>query len=75
MIALAYFDMDLYEPTLHCLKRIRPLMGKGAIIGFDELNHASFPGETLALKEALGIERFNFRRSPLSPHTSYIVLD
>jgi hypothetical protein len=56
IIALAYFDLDLYEPTLATLQTIRPYLTRGSIIAFDELNHAKWPGETVALREAWGLD-------------------
>jgi hypothetical protein len=75
IIALAYFDFDLYEPTKKCLSLIKDHLTKGSIIGFDELNWPAFPGETLALKEVFGLNRYRIRRSPLNPTPSYIVID
>lgn len=75
IIALAYFDFDLYEPTRKCLELIKPHITKGTVIGFDELNCPSFPGETIALKEVLGLDKYAIRRSPLNPYPSYIVIE
>ena len=75
IIALAYFDFDIYEPTKKCLEAIKHHVTKGTIIGFDELNCHYFPGETLALRETLGLDRFSIRRSPLNPLPSYIVIE
>jgi hypothetical protein len=75
IVALAYFDFDLYEPTKKCLEMIRPHLTRGSVIGFDELNLRDFPGETLALKEAFGLDKYRIRRTPLSPLQSYIVVD
>ncbi|MFC1621574.1 crotonobetainyl-CoA--carnitine CoA-transferase [Candidatus Omnitrophota bacterium] len=75
IIAFAYFDFDIYEPTQKCLKAIKGHLTKGSIIGFDELNSHVFPGETLALKEVLGLDRYKIIRSPHSPHQSYIVIE
>ena len=75
IIALAYFDFDLYEPTKKCLMLIKDHLTKGSVIGFDELNWPTFPGETLALKEVFGLSRYMVRRSPLNPSPSYIVID
>jgi hypothetical protein len=75
IIALAYFDFDLYEPTKKCLTRIRDHFTKGTVIGFDELNWPSFPGETLAVKEVFGLSRYKIHRSPSNPSPSYIVID
>lgn len=73
IVALAYFDMDLYEPTKRCLNAIKDHTARGAILGFDELNHRDFPGETVAFKEVFGTGRYTLRRSPINPTSSYIV--
>jgi len=75
IIALAYFDFDLYEPTKKCLELIKPHITKGSVIGFDELNCSTFPGETIALKEVFGLDKYSIRRSPLNPVPSYIVIE
>jgi len=75
IVALAYFDFDIYAPTKACLEAILPRMPKGAVIGFDELNCPEFPGETLAVMETLSLPRCALRRSPLNPLCSYLVLE
>jgi len=74
IVALAYFDMDLYEPTKAALKTILPYLTKGSVIGFDELCLREFPGETKALREVFDLSRHALVRSPYSSHQSYIVL-
>lgn len=73
IIALAYFDLDLYEPTKACLELIRPHLAKNSVVGFDELASDYFPGETQALKEAWGLSDFEIVRDPVSPQQSYLV--
>jgi hypothetical protein len=75
IIAFAYFDFDLYEPTKVCLEAILPHLTKGAIIGFDELNFHDFPGETLAFKEVLGTNNYQIHRDVNNPTPSYIVFE
>lgn len=75
IISLAYFDFDIYQPTRDCLEAILPYLTKGSIVAFDELNVAAFPGETIAVREVLGLSRYAIRREPSSPLTSYIVID
>jgi hypothetical protein len=75
VIALAYFDFDIYQPTKTCLEAILPHLTKGSILAFDELNCPDFPGETLALKEVLGLSRYAIRRDSNSPLTSYMVIE
>jgi hypothetical protein len=74
VIALAYFDFDLYEPTRQCLNAIRPHITKGTVIGFDEANDATTPGETVAVREVLGLDRIALKRFPHNARTSYMVV-
>lgn len=74
LVALLYLDFDLYEPTRKALELFLPRMGKGAVICFDELNCASFPGETTALLEMLPIRNVSIERFPTDPWISYIRL-
>ncbi|MGV8145770.1 MAG: hypothetical protein ACLKAK_03625 [Alkaliphilus sp.] len=75
IVALAYFDFDIYLPTLECLKAIKERLTKGSVLAFDELNYENFPGETLALKEVFGIGKYAIKRNPLNPLCSYVVVD
>lgn len=75
IIALAYFDFDIYEPTKKCLEAIKDYVTKGSIIGFDELNVHDYPGETLAFKEVFELDRYRITHSPYSPTQSYIVIE
>lgn len=75
IIALAYFDFDIYQPTKDCLQAIQPYLTKGSVLAFDELNTPEFPGETIAVKEVLGLSRYAIRRDPSNPLTSYLVIE
>jgi hypothetical protein len=75
IIAMAYFDFDLYVPTRDCLQAILPHLTKGSILAFDELNVPEFPGETIALREVLGLSRYAIRRDPSNPLTSWLVVE
>jgi hypothetical protein len=75
VVALAYFDFDLYAPTKACLEAILPRLTKGSVVAFDELNCPDYPGETLAVMETIGLSRWAIRRSPLNPYCSYAVVD
>lgn len=74
IIALAYFDLDLYEPTKKCLELIKPYLAKNSVVGFDQLVLDEFPGETQALREAWGVSNFEIVRDPRSPQQSYLVM-
>ena len=71
IVALAYFDLDLYEPTKECLEAIKPRLVKGSILSFDELNDPDSPGETLALMEVFGLENIKLKRFPFTSRVSY----
>lgn len=73
IVALAIFDMDLYEPTKVVLEKLLPRLTRGSILAFDELNCQYFPGETRALAEVLGLNQVRLRRSPLSPYCAWMV--
>lgn len=75
IVAFAYFDFDIYEPTKKCLEVIKGRVTKGSVIGFDQLNSNDFPGETLALKEVFGLDGYSITRSPYSSAQSYIVIE
>lgn len=75
IVALAYFDFDIYAPTKACLEALLPHCTRGTVLAFDELNCPEFPGETTAVKEVLGLGKYALCRLPHSPLTSYLVID
>lgn len=75
IVALAYFDFDIYKPTKNCLDLILPRLTKGSIIGFDELNDQDSPGETLALMEAVGLSKYSIKRYRYASRVSYLVFE
>lgn len=75
VIALAYFDFDLYEPTKKCLKLIKPHLVKGSVLGFDELNDHDSPGETIALREVFNSNRIRLKRYRYASRVSYFVIE
>ncbi|MFA6401508.1 MAG: hypothetical protein WCX31_07770 [Salinivirgaceae bacterium] len=75
IVSFAYFDFDIYKPTKSCLELLMNRVTKGSVIAFDELNCPEFPGETIALMEAVGLKTYSIKRTPLNPLISYIVID
>jgi hypothetical protein len=75
IISFAWFDMTVYEPTFKCLQLIKPYLTKGSVVGFDELNDQEFPGETVALREALGLSNVRIQRSAFSGAQSFVVIE
>jgi hypothetical protein len=74
IVALAYFDMALYEPTVECLKAILPRLVPGSVIAFDELGHPDYPGETQAFFEVFSGRDYTITRSRFLPDRSYITI-
>lgn len=56
VIAMAYFDMDLYEPSRAVIDAIRPYLTKGSLLVFDELDNPKWPGENRAVRETFGLD-------------------
>jgi hypothetical protein len=71
IVAMAYFDFDIYGPTKACLEALRPHLTKSSVLAFDELNCPEYPGETSALAEVFGLGKTSLKRSPFSPWMSY----
>ena len=72
IISLAYFDFDIYEPTIRSLEAIEPYLSDGAIIGFDEINVKSWPGETKALREWIGDRNMQIKHSNHRAAAGYV---
>ena len=75
VVALAYLDMQLYEPTKAALQGILPHLVSGSVVAIDELNCPDFPGETQAVAEVLGFRRHRFLRSKFLPDRTYVVME
>lgn len=75
IIALAYFDFDLYKPTRKCLEMIKPYLTKGSIIGFDELNDPDSPGETVAVREVMGLNNIDIQRYRYTSRVSFCEME
>lgn len=75
MVALAYFDMALYEPTKTCLTRLEKHLFNGSIVMLDELNAPDLPGETLALMDTWGLKKYRLTKSRFMPGRSYLKIE
>lgn len=75
VVALAFFDMDIYAPTKEALKLIKPRLHKGSIIVFDEFCCDYFPGETQAVLEEFDLGSLRLRRHPHQPFCSWAVIE
>ena len=71
VVALANFGLGLYEPTVNLLRTIRPRLVKGSILVFEDLNQATWPGETRALREVFAPGEITLKRTPYCTHLSW----
>ncbi|GAB3974258.1 hypothetical protein GCM10029978_055400 [Actinoallomurus acanthiterrae] len=72
VVALAYFDLDIHEPTRATIEAIRPYLTKGSVLAFDELDHPKWPGENLALRRTLGLDHAALRLPAGRPGPAYL---
>lgn len=75
IIAMLYLDFDIYEPTSIALKYLLPLVPKGGLVGFDELNSKKWSGETVAFKEAINISGVKLKKFYYDPWVSYYMVE
>jgi hypothetical protein len=75
VVALAYFDFDIYAPTKACLTMLRDRLTKGSVVAFDEVNDADSPGETVALMETFGLNNIRLERFPFASRVSFFVVE
>lgn len=73
VIALAYLDLDLYEPTRAALEAILPRLTRGSVVAFDEVDNPKWPGENAAVREVLGLDHAPLRLLPGRPAPAYLV--
>lgn len=75
LVAMAYFDMDLYAPTKAALENLKPRLQRGSVLAFDELCDDGFPGETIAALECLDMSRVSMIRNPNCPTCAYCIIE
>jgi hypothetical protein len=75
VVAMLYLDFDLYKPTKLAIETFLPRMPRGAVLAFDELDDAAWPGETLAVLDTIGIRDLRIGRFPYMSQLSYAVLE
>ena len=73
LVALAYLDVQEYEPTAAAIFYLLPKMVPNGIIAFDELNNKAFTGETLAYQKLFKDVPHTIKRSRYLPDRSYVI--
>jgi hypothetical protein len=75
IVALAYFDMALYEPTRAALDAIKPSLVPGSVVMLDELNNKDYPGETRAFKEVFKNMKYRVKKSQFMTDRTFIIIE
>jgi len=73
-VALAYFDMGPYEPTVAALKAIKPHLLPGSVLLFDELTWTGAPGEAIAFKEVMATVALTVEKCALYPSKTIVTI-
>jgi hypothetical protein len=74
IVAFAYFDMGLYEPTKVALNTIKSHMVSGSVILLDELTWPEAPGEALAFKELFRPNEYSIEKIKLYPSKTIVTM-
>ena len=75
VVSLLYLDFDIYKPTIAALEHFIPRMPKGAVVAFDELDNALWPGETQAMLEFFKKSNLRIEKLQFDPYVGYAVID
>jgi Macrocin-O-methyltransferase (TylF) len=73
-VALAYFDMGLYEPTKAALQAIRPNLIPGSVILLDEYSWPEAKGEVIAFREIFGADGYRIEQSAFTPMRAIVTI-
>jgi hypothetical protein len=73
-VALAYFDMGLYEPTKAGLEAIKPNLIPGSVILLDEFSWPDAKGEAVAFREVFGASGYRVEQSRLTPMRAIVTI-
>ena len=74
IVAMAYFDIALYEPTKSAMLAIKPHLIPGSILLLDELTWPESPGEALAFKEVFGDTRYRIEKCRYYPSKAIVTM-
>ena len=74
IVAFAYFDMALYQPTKIALEAIKPHLVSGSILLMDEMTWEESPGEAVAFKEVFSRNEVLIEKCALYPSKSIITI-
>ena len=68
-------DLEKKNTKAKTITSTTPKIPKGGIIAFDELNHEVWPGETVAVVEAIGLSNLRIKRFEFGSTVSYAIIE
>ncbi|NNM68545.1 MAG: dTDP-6-deoxy-L-hexose 3-O-methyltransferase [Gallionella sp.] len=74
IVAFAYFDMALYQPTKAALEAVKPHLISGSVLLMDELTWDESPGEAIAFKEVFDRDEVTIEKCLLYPSKAIITI-
>ncbi len=74
IVAFAYFDMALYQPTKAALEAIKPHLMSGSLLLLDELTWEESPGEAVAFKEVFSRDEVVIEKCKLYPSKAIVTI-
>jgi hypothetical protein len=74
IVALAYFDIALYDPTKAGLLAIKPHLIPGSVLLLDEFNSSDAPGETIAFREVFADTKYTIHKSKYITDRSIVTI-
>jgi len=74
LVRILSLSVNLYEPSLAALKAFLPRMPKGSAIVAFTLNVPIYPGATLSLLDACGVQDYSVITPAKYPNFNYIIL-
>ncbi len=74
LVAFAYFDIGLYEPTKAAMMAIKPHLMPNSILLLDELTWDDAPGEALAFKEVFQDTKYTIEKCKYYPSKSMVTI-
>lgn len=75
IVAALVLDFDIFDPTWVALSEFAPLMPRGGVVIFDELNCKDWPGETRAVMAQEVLRLGKLQRFPYASTLSYLVIE
>jgi len=74
IVAFAYFDIGLYEPTYWAMEAIKPHLVPGSILLLDQLTWDQAQGEAVAFKEVFGQTGYKIEKCALYPSKAIVTI-